>query len=57
MEFDYERFRLRRFFDRLIERDEVEIHKDGVALTGLSVLIEATPKAVCSSRRARKAWN
>ncbi len=45
-EFDFDRFRLRNFVDRLIERDEVEIHPDPVALTGLSTIIEATPKAV-----------
>ena len=43
---DFEKFRLRRFVDRLIEIDEVEIHDEPVPLTGLSPIIEATPKAV-----------
>ena len=45
-EFDFEKFRLRRFTERLIELDEVEIHEEHVPLTGLSAIIEATPKAV-----------
>ena len=45
-EFDFEKFRLRRFVDRLIELNEVEIHDEPVPLTGLSSIIEATPKAV-----------
>ena len=43
---DYERFRLRDFVERLIGLDEVEIHDEPVPLTGLSAIIEATPKAV-----------
>ena len=43
---DFEKFRLRRFVDRLIEIDEVEIHDEPVSLTELSPIIEATPKAV-----------
>ena len=43
---DFEKFRLRTFVDRLIELDEVESHDEPVALTGLSAIIEATPKAV-----------
>ena len=46
LEPDFEKFRLRRFVDRLIEIDEVEIHDEPVPLTGLSPIIEATPKAV-----------
>ena len=45
-EFDFDKFRLRRFVERLIEIDEVEIHDEPVPLTGLSPIIEATPKAV-----------
>ena len=45
-EFDFDKFRLRNFVDRLIELDEVEIHDEAVPLTGLSAIIEATPKAV-----------
>ena len=45
-ELDFEKFRLRRFVERLIEIDEVEIHDEPVPLTGLSPIIEATPKAV-----------
>lgn len=43
---DFERFRLRRFVDRLIEIDEVETHEEPVPLAALGALIEATPKAV-----------
>ncbi len=45
-ETDFEKFRLRNFVDRLIELDEVEIHDEPVPLTGLSAIIQATPKAV-----------
>ena len=43
---DFEKFRLRRFVDRLIDIDEVEVHEEPVPLTGLSAIIEGTPKAV-----------
>ena len=43
---DFDRFRLRRFVERLIDMDEVDIHADPVSLTGLSTIIEATPRAV-----------
>lgn len=43
---DFEKFRLRRFVERLIDIGEVEIHDEPVPLTGLSAIIEATPKAV-----------
>lgn len=46
MRVDFEKYRLRRFVDRLIELDEVEIHDEPVTLTGLSAIIEATAKAV-----------
>lgn len=43
--FDFEKFRLRRFVDRLIEMGEVEVHDEPVALADLSDHIEATAKA------------
>ena len=43
---DVEKFRLRRFVERLIDLGEVEIHDEPVPLTGLSPIIEATGKAV-----------
>jgi 2,5-furandicarboxylate decarboxylase 1 len=45
-EFDFEKYRLRRFVDRLIEIDEVAIHDEPVSLTALSGIIEDTKKAV-----------
>ena len=45
-EFDFEKFRLRTFVDRLIDMGEVEIRDEPVPLTGLSAIIEATRKAV-----------
>lgn len=42
---DLEKFRLRRFVERLVEMGEVEIHDEPVALADLSVIIESTPKA------------
>ncbi len=46
MEYDFEKFRLRNFVDRLIELDEVDIYDEQVALRDLSAIIEATDKAV-----------
>jgi UbiD family decarboxylase len=43
---DFDKFRLRRFVDRLIDMGEVEIHNEPVPLTGLSAVIEKTDKAV-----------
>src|ERR1700746_956381 len=43
---DFDKYRLRNFVDRLIELGEVEIHDEPVPLTGLSVIIEGTSKAV-----------
>src|SRR5215472_12993197 len=43
---DLEKYRLRRFVERLIAMDEVEIHDEPVPLTGLSAIIEGTEKAV-----------
>ncbi len=40
---DMEKFRLRRFVDRLIEHGHVTIHEEPVALADLSSIIEATP--------------
>lgn len=42
---DFEKFRLRRFVDKLVAMGEVEIHDEPVALADLSAIIEATPKA------------
>src|SRR6478609_1161282 len=42
---DTEKYRLRRFVDRLIAMDEVEIHDQPVSLTALSAIIESTPRA------------
>jgi 2,5-furandicarboxylate decarboxylase 1 len=43
---DFDKYRLRRFVDRLVDMGEVEVHAEPVPLTGLSAIIEATPKAV-----------
>ena len=43
---DLEKYRLRRFVDRLTEMGEIEVHDEPVALTGLSTIIERTEKAV-----------
>jgi UbiD family decarboxylase len=43
---DLEKFRLRRFVDRLIDMGEVEIHDEPVPLTSLGSMIERTEKAV-----------
>jgi UbiD family decarboxylase len=42
---DPERFRLRRFVERLIDLGEVEVHERPVALSDVSALIESSPKA------------
>jgi UbiD family decarboxylase len=42
---DFEQFRLRRFVERLMALDEVEVHDRPVALADISAIIEATPKA------------
>ena len=41
-----EKYRLRRFVERLVDMDEVEIHDEPVPLTGLGTIIEKTEKAV-----------
>ena len=43
---DMDKYRLRRFVDRLIDMGEVEIHDEAVPLTALGTLIERTEKAV-----------
>src|SRR5581483_8284712 len=43
---DLEKYRLRRFVDRLIDMGEVEIHDEPVPLTALGSIIEKTDKAV-----------
>src|SRR3989338_4560159 len=45
-EFDFEKFRLRTFVDRLVGLEGVEIHPVPGPLTTRSEIIEATPKAV-----------
>lgn len=46
-ECDFEKFRLRRFVEDLILRDEVDVHDEPVALTDMSMIIENSgPKAV-----------
>jgi UbiD family decarboxylase len=49
-EFDFEKFRLRRFVERLNEMGEVETHDEPVPLTGLSTIIEKSEKAVLFNR-------
>jgi UbiD family decarboxylase len=43
---DTEKFRLRRFVDKLAGQGEVEVHDEPVALADMSAIIEASPKAV-----------
>jgi hypothetical protein len=43
---DTDKFRLRRFVERLVEMGEVEIHDEPVPLVGLAAIIEGTKKAV-----------
>ena len=43
---DVEKYRLRRFVERLVDMGEVEIHDEPVPLTGLSAIIEGTEKAL-----------
>jgi UbiD family decarboxylase len=44
--FDLEKFRLRRFVDKLVDMGEVEVHDEPVPLTKLGETIEGTDKAV-----------
>jgi 2,5-furandicarboxylate decarboxylase 1 len=43
---DFDKYRLRRFVDRLMQIGEIEVHDKPVPLTGLSPIIERTDKAV-----------
>ncbi len=45
-EFDFEKFRLRKFVDKLIDLGEVDVRNEPTPLIELSEIIEATPKAV-----------
>jgi len=47
---DLEKYRLRRFVERLIDMGEVEIHDEPVPLSGLSAMIEGTRKALLFKR-------
>jgi 2,5-furandicarboxylate decarboxylase 1 len=47
---DLEKYRLRRFVDRLVDMGEVEIHDESVSLTALGAIIERTEKAVLFKR-------
>ena len=42
---DFDKFRLRKFVDRLIDMGEVEVHDEPVPMAQLSGYIEGTPKA------------
>src|SRR5215475_2042327 len=42
---DLDKFRLRRFIEKLIEIGEMEVHEEPVSLAALSAAIEASPKA------------
>src|SRR5262245_40587284 len=44
-EMDFEKFRLRRFVDKLNDIGELEVHEEPVAMIDLSTIIEATTKA------------
>ena len=43
---DMDKYRLRRFVERLLEMGEVEVHDEPLPLTALSPIIEGTEKAV-----------
>ena len=47
---DLDKFRLRRFVERLVDMGEVEIHDEPVPLTGLSAIIEGRDKALLFKR-------
>src|SRR5215472_5228007 len=47
---DLDKYRLRRFVERLIDMDDVETHDEPVPLTALSAIIEGTEKAVLFKR-------
>lgn len=46
MPIDFDRFRLRRFVERLAARGEVETHDEPIALGALAALVEASDKAM-----------
>ncbi|HEY1609922.1 MAG TPA: hypothetical protein VGG24_11700, partial [Paraburkholderia sp.] len=43
--FDFDKFRLRRFVEKLIDAGEVVIHDDAVSLADLSARVDESPKA------------
>ena len=43
---DLDKFRLRRFVERLVDMGEMEVHAEPVPLTRLSEIIEGTEKGV-----------
>ncbi len=45
-DFDFDKYRLRKFVDKLIDLNEVEVHDEQVPLRDVSATIEKTPKAV-----------
>jgi UbiD family decarboxylase len=47
---DFDKFRLRRFVERLIEIGEVEVHEEPVPLARLAAIMESTPKATLFKR-------
>ncbi len=51
---DLDKFRLRRFVERLRRIGEVETHDEPVALADLSAVIEASPKAVAFQAGRRR---
>ena len=55
-----EKYRLRRFVDRLIDMGEVEVHDEPVPLTGLGTIIETHREGgavqEAQARKKRKWW-
>ncbi len=47
---DLDKFRLRTFVNKLIDRGEVEIHEEAVSLAAMAAIIEASTKAVLFRR-------
>ncbi len=43
---DMDKYRLRRFVDRLVEMGEIEVHEEPVPLTAVSAMIEGTEKGL-----------
>ena len=48
---DTEKFRLRRFIERLDAEGEVETHDENVALADISKIVEASDKALAVQER------